>query len=93
MCVCVILSSHSYLISTLFYLILSLRGRILAFTIHNVYLYALSNFKIVLLYSNEKQTYWLEFKIYLCVIHIYGEGNVIPLQYSCLENPMDGGAW
>ena len=23
----------------------------------------------------------------------YGEGNGIPLQYSCLENPMDGGAW
>ena len=22
-----------------------------------------------------------------------GEGNVTPLQYSCLENPMDGGAW
>ena len=22
-----------------------------------------------------------------------GEGNVNPLQYSCLENPMDGGAW
>ena len=22
-----------------------------------------------------------------------GEGNDIPLQYSCLENPMDGGAW
>ena len=22
-----------------------------------------------------------------------GEGNGIPLQYSCLENPMDGGAW
>ena len=21
------------------------------------------------------------------------EGNVNPLQYSCLENPMDGGAW
>ena len=21
------------------------------------------------------------------------EGNGIPLQYSCLENPMDGGAW
>ena len=45
------------------------------------------------MYSNEKQTYWLEFKIYLCVIHIYGEGNGNPLQYSCLENPMDGGAW
>ena len=28
--------------------------------------------------------------------HLYthfGEGNGTPLQYSCLENPMDGGAW
>ena len=24
---------------------------------------------------------------------INGEGNGTPLQYSCLENPMDGGAW
>ena len=47
--------------------------------------------------------------IYVCVyiyIYIYfsipelnisapqiGEGNGNPLQYSCLENPMDGGAW
>ena len=22
-----------------------------------------------------------------------GERNIYPLQYSCLENPMDGGAW
>ena len=22
-----------------------------------------------------------------------GEGNGTPIQYSCLENPMDGGAW
>ena len=22
-----------------------------------------------------------------------GEGNANPLQYSCLENPVDGGAW
>ena len=28
------------------------------------------------------------------VLHSYfGEGNGTPLQYSCLENPMDGGAW
>ena len=28
------------------------------------------------------------------VIHtVNREGNVTPLQYSCLENPMDGGAW
>ena len=24
---------------------------------------------------------------------IVGEDNGAPLQYSCLENPMDGGAW
>ena len=24
---------------------------------------------------------------------LHGEGNGNPLQYSCLENPMDGGAW
>ena len=23
----------------------------------------------------------------------FGEGNGNPLQYSCLENPVDGGAW
>ena len=29
----------------------------------------------------------------LISILIFGEGNGTPLQYSCLENPMDGGAW
>ena len=24
---------------------------------------------------------------------LLGEGNGTPLQYSCLENPMDGGGW
>ena len=28
-----------------------------------------------------------------CLFRSFGEGNSIPLQYSCLENPMDGGAW
>ena len=26
-------------------------------------------------------------------IYVFGEGNGTPLQYSCLENPMGGGAW
>ena len=26
-------------------------------------------------------------------LQMVGEGNGTPLQYSCLENPMDGGAW
>ena len=30
----------------------------------------------------------------LAIPRLYsGEGNGTPLQYSCLENPMDGGAW
>ena len=28
-----------------------------------------------------------------CLLYLYGEGNGTPLQYSCLENPLDGGAW
>ena len=31
--------------------------------------------------------------IWLSITHISGEGNGTPLQYSCLENPMDRGAW
>ena len=27
------------------------------------------------------------------ISHVSGEGTGTPLQYSCLENPMDGGAW
>ena len=27
------------------------------------------------------------------LVFILGEGNGKPLQYSCLENPIDGGAW
>ena len=31
---------------------------------------------------------------YLVILYILiGEGNSNPLQYSCLENPMDQGAW
>ena len=30
---------------------------------------------------------------YCNLIWTTGEGDGTPLQYSCLENPMDGGAW
>ena len=30
---------------------------------------------------------------YMLLCEYLGEGNGTPLQYSCLENPMDGGAW
>ena len=32
-------------------------------------------------------------KDYRLSMIVDGEGNGIPLQYSCLANPMDGGAW
>ena len=31
--------------------------------------------------------------IYVILVNILGEGNGTPLQYPCLESPMDGGAW
>ena len=33
------------------------------------------------------------FLININYVYVYGEGNGNPLRYSCLENPMDGGAW
>ena len=33
------------------------------------------------------------FKNYGSITQYPGEGNGTPLQYSCLENPMDGGTW
>ena len=36
------------------------------------------------------------YNIYIFLLYVYthvvGEGNGTPLQYSCLENPRDGGA-
>ena len=32
-------------------------------------------------------------QIYVALVMEAGEGDGTPLQYSCLENPMDRGAW
>ena len=44
--------------------------------------------------DRSEQLNWTElmFNFCMCVI-LKGEGNGTPLQYSCLENTMDGGAW
>ena len=36
---------------------------------------------------------FVTFIIYRNPVFSWGEGNGTPLQYSCLENSMDGGAW
>ena len=32
-------------------------------------------------------------RVYHLIVWACGEGNGTPLQYSCLENPIDGGTW
>ena len=44
------------------------------------------------LHSQEKANFLLHTIIWVATTDM-GEGNGTPLQYSCLENPMDGGAW
>ena len=36
---------------------------------------------------------WRGLFFWVYLIWQHGEGNDTPLQYSCLENPMDGGTW
>ena len=36
---------------------------------------------------------WIKLWISTVPVELAGEGNGTPLQYSCLENPMDRGAW
>ena len=40
-----------------------------------------------------QKTKKIDFLYLLSGYHPCREGNGTPLQYSCLENPMDGGAW
>ena len=37
--------------------------------------------------------FYIHIKSFYLHIFVSQEGNGTPLQYSCLENPMDGGAW
>ena len=55
-------------------------------SIHNVkYIYFIYICKNIYIYTH--------IRIYVHTMFQSGEGNGTPLQYSCLENPMDGGAW
>ena len=45
------------------------------------------------LYSTISFFLSMSFKYVSLSYTLTGEGNGTPLQYSCLENPMDGGAW
>ena len=47
----------------------------------------------MVLWGEKKVHYFLRFIELRAFRTKNGEGNGTPLQYSCLENPMDGGAW
>ena len=53
----------------------------------------LANFSIFLRANFHATTDKSSVYIFRAVMQISGEGNGNPLQYSCLENLMDGGAW
>ena len=55
----------------------------------NRYAKECSNYSTVALISHASKVMLKSFKLGFRS----GEGNGTPLQYSCLENPMDGGAW
>ena len=72
---------------------------LLSFSIHNL----LTHFVYCVHLSTQYQ--FLKSNGFVCFLHgciqelrgvletLLGEGNGTPLQYSCLENPMAGGAW
>ena len=43
-------------------------------------------------YESSSPAFHMMYSAYQCPA-VLVEGDVTPLQYSCLENPMDGGAW
>ena len=45
------------------------------------------------IYIETFQTNLSNILINYCIMLSIREGNGTPLQYSCLENPMDGGVW
>ena len=61
---------------------------------HSDWSEAISHCSFDLHFSNNEQC-WTYFHVFVSHLYIFlgGEGNGNPLQYSCLENPMDIGAW
>ena len=61
----------------------------------NLILSSVSNSKFPILSITLKTEFeYIQYSLTFTVVQAkFGEGNGNPLQYSCLENSMDGGAW
>ena len=62
----------------------------LSFYYHNIIKITCLLYSIVSFYRSRTR---FSFLFYEHLAQCLGEGNGTPLQHSCLENPMDGGAW
>ena len=54
---------------------------------------ALDHFELRFVYGARECSNLIDLHAALQINIQFGEGDGTPLQYSCLENPMDGGAW
>ena len=55
--------------------------------------YIINGLSILYCGFSERNRFEIAFHWFLESSVLIGEGNGNPLQYSCMENPMDGGAW
>ena len=49
--------------------------------------------KRLLSFSSSSKYFLISLMIFPLIHGLLGKGNGNPLQYSCMEYPMDGGAW
>ena len=64
----------------------------LYFILYVLFLYSLAIFQLFL-HDLIMLYFGLFLFVLICFVVNDGEGNGTPLQYSCLENPIDGGDW
>ena len=77
------LTIHTFVVKVIFLLFNTLSRFVIAFLLRSKRL----------LISGLHPTYGELITFILVVCRTIGESDGTPLQYSCLENPMDGGAW
>ena len=85
--------SYTYIISLCHVSILCKHTCVLLCFLMCVYLMCIHTYMCLSMFNPLLEFRWKKTVCFGKSKHLSGEGNGTPLQYSCLENPMDGGAW